>query len=155
MNERYEDESSTLPDINLDLLLEGESFGGRDRNRVFGLSNTMTENLWTTLSASVIGCFQSILSSQTLKFATMLDQRVQDQTTHLNDKYERLIVGSCVPPNWLYGSGDDLPPPPPAPPIFYIYYILFTKHSSAYLTNMTCKHPKENIYIYIYLEREG
>jgi hypothetical protein len=77
----------------------------------------------------------------------MLDQRVQDRTTHLNDKYKRLIVGyeelhrlvmemrsqmddSCAPPNWLYGSGDDLPlpPPPPAPPLFLIYCIRTYKY---------------------------
>jgi hypothetical protein len=58
-------------------------------------------------------------------------------TTHLNDKYERLIVvyeelhqlvvemrsemgGSCAPPNWLYSPGNNLPPPPApsVPPLF-------------------------------------
>jgi hypothetical protein len=124
LNERYEDEPSTHPDIDLDLWLEGESFGGPNRNRVYGLFNTTTENLWTTRSASVIGCSQSIPSSQTLEFTPMLDQRVQDRITHLNDKYECLhtgfeelhqlvmemrsqMGGSCAPPTWLYGSGDN------------------------------------------------
>jgi hypothetical protein len=57
----------------------------------------------------------------------MLDQRAQDQTTHLNDKYERLTAnyeelhrlvmeirsqmgGSRAPPNWLYGPRDYQPP---------------------------------------------
>ena len=31
-------------------------------------------------------------SIQTLEFAAMLDQRVHDQTTHLNEKYERLTA---------------------------------------------------------------
>jgi nitrate/nitrite-specific signal transduction histidine kinase len=31
-------------------------------------------------------------SIQTPEFAAMLDQRVQDRTTHLNEKYERLTV---------------------------------------------------------------
>jgi hypothetical protein len=124
LNERYEDEPSTHPDIDLDLWLEGESFGGPNRNRVYGLSNTTTETLWTTRSASVIGCSQSIPSSQTLEFTAMLDQRVQDRMTHLNDKYECLptgfeelhqllmemrsqMGGSCAPPTWLYGSSDN------------------------------------------------
>jgi len=33
-----------------------------------------------------------VLSIQTPEFATMLDQRVQDRTTHLNEKYERLTA---------------------------------------------------------------
>jgi hypothetical protein len=33
----------------------------------------------------------------------MLDQRVQDQTTHLNDKYERLIADSL-----LIGNEDEI-----------------------------------------------
>jgi hypothetical protein len=41
-----------------------------------------------TYSASIVGCSQSILSVHTLEFMAMLDQRIQDQTTHLNDKYE-------------------------------------------------------------------
>jgi hypothetical protein len=59
----------------------------------------------------------------------MLDQQVQDQITHLNDKYEQLTTdyeelrrlvmemrshmgGLCAPPNWPPGLSDDQPPPP-------------------------------------------
>jgi hypothetical protein len=52
----------------------------------------MTENLWTTHSVLTVGHLQSIPSTQTLEFTTMLDQRVQTQTTRLNEKYKRLIV---------------------------------------------------------------
>jgi hypothetical protein len=45
-----------------------------------------------TCSASTDGCSQSIPGIQTSEFMAMLDQRVQDQTTHLNDKYERLTA---------------------------------------------------------------
>jgi hypothetical protein len=45
LKERYGDEPSTHLDIGPDLWLEEESFGGPDRNRVYGLFNTMTENL--------------------------------------------------------------------------------------------------------------
>jgi hypothetical protein len=88
LKERYGDEPSTHLDIDPDLWLEGGSFGGPDRNRVFGLSYTTTKNLWTTRSASTVVYSQSIPSSKTLKFAAMLDQQVLDQTTHLNDKYK-------------------------------------------------------------------
>ena len=63
----------------------------------------------------------------------MLHQRVQVQTTHLNDKYEaftteykelcRLVMemrsymsGSCGPFNWSHGP-DDEKPHPPLPPL--------------------------------------
>jgi hypothetical protein len=62
----------------------------------------------------------------------MLDQQVQDQITHLNDKYKRLTTdyeelrrlimemrsqmgGLCAPYNWAPGLGDDQPPPPTSP----------------------------------------
>ena len=82
----------TYPDIDLDLWLEDGSFGEPDRNWVYGLSNTTTENLQTTLSALIVGCLQLILCIQTLKFIAMLDQRIQDQMSHFNDKYKRLTV---------------------------------------------------------------
>jgi hypothetical protein len=60
----------------------------------------------------------------------MLDQRVQDQMIHLNEKYECLTTeydelhrvvmvmrshmsGPCVCPYWSHGPSDDQPPPPP------------------------------------------
>jgi hypothetical protein len=71
------DEPSTHLDIGLNLWFEG--FGGPDRNREYGLSSTF-------------GCSQSILSNQTLEFAVMLDQQVQDWTTYLNDKYDDSLL---------------------------------------------------------------
>jgi len=52
----------------------------------------MIKNLRTTRSVLTIGCSQSILSTQTLKFMAMLDQQVQAQMTHLNEKYKRLTT---------------------------------------------------------------
>jgi hypothetical protein len=103
LKDRHEDDLSTHLNIDLDLWLKVGSYGELNRNRVYGLSNTTTENLRTTCSASTIECSQSILSILTLKFAAMLDQRVQDQTTHLNVKYERLIADSL-----LIGNGDEI-----------------------------------------------
>jgi hypothetical protein len=48
LNERYKDDPSTHPDFNPDLRLEAGSSDGPNRIQVYGLSNTMTENLWIT-----------------------------------------------------------------------------------------------------------
>jgi len=74
LKKRYEDDSLTHPDLNLNLWLEVRSFSGSDRNRVYELSNITTKNLWMTHSALTVGCSQSILSTQILEFTTMLDQ---------------------------------------------------------------------------------
>jgi len=47
LNERYGDDLSTHLNLNLDLWLEVGSSSGLDRNRVYKLSNTTTENLET------------------------------------------------------------------------------------------------------------
>jgi hypothetical protein len=88
LKERYEEDSLTHPDLDLDLWLEAESFSGLDRNRVYRLSNTMVEKLRMTRNVLTVGCLQLVLSTQTPEFAAMLDQRVQDQMTHLDEKYE-------------------------------------------------------------------
>jgi hypothetical protein len=56
LNERYRDDPSTHPDVDLDLWLKVSSFNGPDRNRECGFSNIMTENLWTTHGASTVEC---------------------------------------------------------------------------------------------------
>ena len=67
----------------------------------------------------------------------MLNRRVHDRTTHLNEKYERLTADyeklcqivieirshmddPCAPPYWIHSPGDDQPSPPlsPTPPLF-------------------------------------
>jgi DNA-directed RNA polymerase subunit L len=124
LNERYEDNFSTHLDLDLDLSLEAGSSGGPDRNRVYKLLNTTTENLQTTRSVSIVGCSQSIPSTQTPEFTMMLDQRVKARTTHLNEKFERLIDdyeelrrlvlemrsqmdGTYAPHNWRHGPDYD------------------------------------------------
>jgi DNA-directed RNA polymerase subunit L len=124
LNERYEDNLSTHLDLDLDLSLEAGSSGGPDRNRVYELLNTTTENLQTTRSVSIVGCSQSIPSTQTPEFTMMLDQRVKARTTHLNEKFERLVDdyeelrrlvlemrsqmdGTCAPHNWRHGPDYD------------------------------------------------
>jgi hypothetical protein len=136
LKERYMNNHLTCPDIDLDLWLETISTGGPDRNQVCGLSNTITENLRTTYSTSIFGCSQLIWSSQTSKFAELLDRRVQDQMAYFYNKYEQLtadyekiywlvmemrsqISGSCASSNWPHDPSDDQPPHfPPTPPLF-------------------------------------
>jgi hypothetical protein len=54
LKERYGDDLSTHSDLDLDLWLEAGSSGGPNRNRVYGLSNTMAKNLQTTRSVLTI-----------------------------------------------------------------------------------------------------
>jgi hypothetical protein len=50
------DDPLTHPDIDPNLWLETGSFGGPNRNRVYGLSNTIAENLRMIRSALIIRC---------------------------------------------------------------------------------------------------
>ena len=63
LRETYMDDPSTHLDFDLNLWIEAGSSGRSDRNRVYGLFNTRTENLWTTRSVSTIGSLQSISST--------------------------------------------------------------------------------------------
>ena len=92
LKERYRDNPLNHPDIDPDLWLEAGLFDGPNRNQVYELCNTTAENLWMTRCVLKIGCSRSISSIQTLEFAAMLDQQVQDQTTYLNDKYKWLTA---------------------------------------------------------------
>ena len=83
--ERYGNDPSTHQDFNLDLWMEAGFSGWPDRNRVYGLSNTMTENLWTARSVSIIGSSQLVLSTQSQEFAVL-----QQHTTHLTETSDRL-----------------------------------------------------------------
>jgi hypothetical protein len=88
LNEIYGDDPSTNPDFNLNLWLEAGLSSGPDRNRVYRLSNTTTENLQTVRGVSTIGSSQSVPSTQSLEFTTLYDQGVQERMAHLNEKYE-------------------------------------------------------------------
>jgi len=55
LRERYGDNPSTHLDFNLDLWMEVGSFGGPDKNRVCGLSNTTTENLRAAVVSQPMG----------------------------------------------------------------------------------------------------
>jgi hypothetical protein len=84
-------------------------------------------------SVSNVGSLQSIWTTQSQEFATL-----QQHTTHLIEEYEQLYVdydelrrmamdmrsqmgGTCAPPFWPYGPGNDQPPP--TPPFFFFNFI--------------------------------
>ena len=54
LRERYGDDPSTHPDFDPDLWMEVRSSGGPEKNRVYKLSNTTAENLWSARSVSTV-----------------------------------------------------------------------------------------------------
>jgi len=52
----------------------------------------MAKSLWMASSVSIVGCLQSVPSTQTSEFEAILDQRVKGHTSHLDADYERLNV---------------------------------------------------------------
>jgi hypothetical protein len=134
LKERYKDNPSIHLDLDPNLWLEIRLSGGPDKNQVYGLSNTTTQNLRMARSVSIVECLQSVLSTQTLEFTAMLYHWVHDQTTHLNKKYKYLTtdyeefwkmvmkmrshMGHPCAPYWPHGLGDNQPPPPPSSLLF-------------------------------------
>jgi hypothetical protein len=87
LRERYEDDTLTHPNFDSDLWMEARSFDGHDKNWVYGLSNTTTENLRAARSVSTIENSQSVSSTQSQEFVAL-----QQHTTHLTQKYEQLLA---------------------------------------------------------------
>jgi hypothetical protein len=103
LKKRHEDDPSIHPDFDLDLWLEARSFDGPNRNLVYELSNTTTENLWTARSVSIIRCLQSIPSTQSLEFVALLDQRVQKHTTSMKTmNYSLRIIKNSAKWTWIW-----------------------------------------------------
>jgi hypothetical protein len=63
---------------------------GPNRNQVYSISNTTTENFRTAQSVSTHWCLQSVLSTQTPELKVILNQQVEAQTTHFTVETERL-----------------------------------------------------------------
>jgi len=55
LRERYGDNPSTHPNFDPDLWMEVGSSGGPEKNRVYGLSNTTTENLQSAVVSQPLG----------------------------------------------------------------------------------------------------
>jgi hypothetical protein len=124
LRERYEDDPLTQPDFDLDLWMEVGSSGGLDKNQVYRLSNTTTENLRVACSVSTVGSSKSVSSTQ---YEDIMALKLH--TANLTEKYEQLSMNyeqlrlmvmnmtgqsgdTCAPPFWSYNNQ---PPPPPAP----------------------------------------
>jgi hypothetical protein len=99
--------------------MEAGSSGVPDRNRVYEIINTMTENLQATRSVSTIESSQSVSSTQSQQFVAL-----QQHTTYLTEKYEQLsadyeqrrqmvidirsqMSGTCASPFCPYGPEND------------------------------------------------
>jgi len=108
--------------------MEEGSPGGPDKNRVYGLSNTTTENLRAARSVSIVESSQSVSSTQSEEIMAL-----KQHTTHFTEKYKKLSANyeqlcqmvmnmtsqsgdTCAPPFWPYGPRNNQPPPPPPPP---------------------------------------
>ena len=85
MRERYGDDPLTLPEFDPDLWMEVGSSGGLDKNQVYRLSNTTTENLRVARSVSTVGSSQSVSSTQSKEFVAL-----QQHTAQLTEKYDHL-----------------------------------------------------------------
>jgi len=85
LRERYGDDTLTHLEFDPDLWMEVGSSGGPDKNWVYGLSNTTADNLRSARSASTVGSFQSISSSQYKEFVAL-----QQHTAQLTEKYNHL-----------------------------------------------------------------
>jgi hypothetical protein len=62
--------------------MKAGSSGAPDKTQVFGISNATTVDLRTIRSVSIMGCLQSVLSTQNLEFESILNQQVEAWTTH-------------------------------------------------------------------------
>jgi hypothetical protein len=85
LRERYGDDPSTYPDFDLDLWMEVGSFGGPDKNRVYGLSNNTARNLRSARNISTVGSSPSVLSTQSEEFVAL-----KQQYKRLSTDYDQL-----------------------------------------------------------------
>ncbi|XP_052308543.1 uncharacterized protein LOC127905261 [Populus trichocarpa] len=88
LRERYGDDTLTHPEFDPDLWMEVGSSGGPDKNWVYGLSNTTTDNLRSTRSVSTVGSSQSISSSQSKEFVAL--QQLTEKYDNLKAEYTQL-----------------------------------------------------------------
>jgi 3-deoxy-D-manno-octulosonic-acid transferase len=126
LRERYGDDPSTHPDFDPDLWMEVRSSGGPEKNRVYNLSNTTAENLWSARSVSTVWSSPSVSSIQSEEFVALKQQYERLSTNYdqlrqmVMDIRSRMGDDTCAAPFWTYGPGNNQPPPPPppAPPLF-------------------------------------
>jgi len=112
LRERYGDDPSTHSDFDPDLWIGVESSSGLDKNQVYGLSNTMAENLRATRSVSTVGSSQLVSSIQSVEFMAL-----KQQYERLSEDYEQLLqmvmdirsqIGDTCAPHFLsFGPGNN------------------------------------------------
>jgi len=92
LRERYGDDPLTHLEFDPDLWMEVGSFGEPDKNRVYGLSNTTTENLRAARSVSTVGSSQSVSSTQSKEFVALQQHIAQliEKYDHLSAEYAQL-----------------------------------------------------------------
>jgi hypothetical protein len=108
--ERYGDDPLTHPDFDPDLWMEVGSSSGPDKNRVYDLSNTKAENLWSARSVSAVGSSPSVSSTQSDEFVALkqqyerlstyydqLRQMVMEMRSRMGDDTWQPLVGRTVP----------------------------------------------------------
>jgi len=71
LRERYGDDPLNHPEFDPDLRMKVGSFGGPNKNWVYGLSNTTAENLRAARSVSIVGSSQLVSSTQSKKFVAL------------------------------------------------------------------------------------
>jgi hypothetical protein len=92
LRERYGDDPLTHPEFDPDLWMEVGSFGGPDKNQVYGLSNTTAENLRAAHGVSTVGSSQSVSSTQSKEFVVLQQHTAQltENYNHLSAEYTQL-----------------------------------------------------------------
>jgi hypothetical protein len=70
--ERYKNDPSTHPELDPNLWLEVESTSRSDRNRVYDISNTMTEDTQVGCSVLIIGTLELRLRQQSMVIQVIL-----------------------------------------------------------------------------------
>jgi len=126
LREKYEDDPLTQPDFDPDLWMEVGSSGGPDKNRVYGLSNTTADKLWSARSISTVGSSPSVSSTQSEEFLALKQQYERLSTDYAQLHQMVMEIRSkmgddpCAASFWSYSPGNNQPPPPPppAPPLF-------------------------------------
>jgi len=122
LRERYGDDHLTHLNFDSDLWMEVRSFGGPEKNRVYGLSNTTVENLRLALVSQPSS--PSVSSTQSEEFVALKQQYEWLSTNY--DQLRQMVMeirsrmgdDTCAALFWPYGPRNNQPPPPPAPPLF-------------------------------------
>jgi hypothetical protein len=103
--------------------MEVGSSGGPNKNQLYEISNTTTDNLRAARNVSMVGSSESVSSTQSEEIAALKQQYQQLSTDY--KQLRQLVMdmrsqmgATCALFFWSYGPGNDQPPSPPTPPLF-------------------------------------